>query len=170
MCKLIEVLASSCRHPLSFHYEHCVRASYPRCCKSRDSAVDGYLFEKAPLCESCWNETEANMYAEFHEERREMTKAMRAEHLEDEEISAVRKHHRNLFYQRLKAVNKPLPALSADASTSSDTSSDTVVAGPERDLNTKGLYLLGGNPPMEVRREDKLIIGVGQEKWPRGPI
>ena len=95
---------------------------------------------------------------------------MRAEHRDDEEISAVRKHHRDLFYERLKTANKPLHALSADASSSSDTSSDTAVAELERDLNTKSLYLLGGNPPMEIRRGDKLIIGVGREKWPRGPI
>ena len=110
------------------------------------------------------------MYAEFHEERREMTRAMRAEHLDDEVISAARKQHRDLFYERLKTANKPLPALPVDASTSSDASSDTVVAQLERDLNAKGLYMLGGNPPMEVRRENRLIIGVGQEKWPRGPI
>ena len=170
MCKLIEVLASSCRHPLSFHYEHCIRASYPRCCKSRDSAVDAYSFGSTPLCESCWKQTKAKMYAEFHEERRNMTRAMRAEHLDDEEISAVRKHHRDLFYERLKTANKPLHALSADASSSSNTSSDTAVAELERDSNTEGLYLLGGNPPMEIRRGDKIVIGVGQEKWPRGPI
>lgn len=110
------------------------------------------------------------MYAEFYEERREITKGMRAERLDDEEISAMRKQHRDLFYERLKAAHKPLPALPADASTSSDTSSDTAVAELVRGLNTKGLYILGGNPPMEVRREDKLIIGVGQEKWPIGPI
>ena len=170
MCRLVEVLASGCRHPLSFHYEHCSRASYPHCCKSRISAVDAYGIGSTPLCESCWKGTEAKMYAEFHEERREMTRAMRAEHLDDEVISAARKHHRDLFYERLKTANKPLPALPLDASTSSDASSDTVVAQLERDLNAKGLYMLGGNPPMEVRREDKLIIGVGQEKWPRGPI
>ena len=106
------------------------------------------------------------MYAEFHEERREMTKAMRAEHLEDEEISTVRKQHRDIFYERLKTANKPLPALPDDASASSI----TAIAELERGLDAKGLYLLGGNPPMEVRRGDKLIIGVGQEKWPRGPI
>ncbi len=106
------------------------------------------------------------MYVKFHEERREMTRTMRAEHLDDEEISAVRKQHRDMFYERLKTANKPLPALPDDASASSI----TAIAELERDLNAKGLYLLGGNPPMEVRREDKLIIGVGQEKWPRGPI
>ena len=106
------------------------------------------------------------MYAEFHEERREMTKAMRAEHQDDEEISAVRKRHRDIFYERLKTANKLLPALPDDASASSI----TAIAELEGDLNAKGLYLLGGNPPMEIRREDKLIIGIGQERWPRGSI
>ncbi len=106
------------------------------------------------------------MYAEFHKERREMTKTMRAEHLDDEEISAVRKQHRDIFYERLKTASKPLPALPDDASASSV----TAVAELERNINAKALYLLGGNPPMEVRREDKLIIGVGREYWPRGPI
>ncbi|KAK0516076.1 hypothetical protein JMJ35_002110 [Cladonia borealis] len=107
------------------------------------------------------------MYAEFHEERREMTKMMRAERRDDEEISAARKQHRDIFYERLKTAKKPLPALPDDASASGSISAITEL---ERDLNAEGLYLLGGNPPMEIRREDKLIIGVGQEKWPRGPI
>lgn len=106
------------------------------------------------------------MYAEFHEERRKMTNKMRAEHLDDEEISAARKQHRDIFYEKLKTANKPLPALPDDASASSV----SAIAELERDLNDKGLYLLGGNPPMEIRREGKLIIGVGQEKWPRGSI
>lgn len=106
------------------------------------------------------------MYAEFYEERREMTRMMRADHLDDEKISALRKAHRDIFYERLKTAKKPLPALPDDASASSV----SAIAELERDLNAKGLYLLGGNPPMEIRREDKLIIGVGQEKWPRGSI
>ena len=168
MCKLIEVLASRCRHPLSLQYEHCNHVDFAHLCKAKTSAIDGYsIGNTQPLCESCWKGTEAKMYAEFHEERREITKKMRAEHLNDEEISAARKQHRDMFYQRLKIAKKPLPALPDDASASSSISATTEL---ERDSNAEGLYLLGGNPPMEIRRGDKLIIGVGQEKWPRGPI
>lgn len=49
------------------------------------------------------------MTADFHEERREMTRVARARDWTDEEISAMRIELRNQLYEKLKSVTKPLP-------------------------------------------------------------
>ena len=95
-----------------------------------------------------------------------MAKEMRSEGFDDEEISTMRKQFRDLFYESLKNGNKPLSA-SPDASFAS---SATAVEEGEGEVSVKGLYMLDGNPPIEARREDRLIIAVGREKVPRGPI
>lgn len=51
------------------------------------------------------------MIADFHEERRQMTREARAEKWTDEEISAMRMELRDQLYERLKYVDKPLPPL-----------------------------------------------------------
>lgn len=51
------------------------------------------------------------MTADFHEERREMTRVARVRDWTDEEISAMRIELRDQLYEKLKSVNKPLPPL-----------------------------------------------------------
>ena len=51
------------------------------------------------------------MIADFHEERREMTRIARARHWTDADISAMRMELRDQLYEKLKYVDKPLPPL-----------------------------------------------------------
>ncbi len=51
------------------------------------------------------------MTADFHTERREMTKVARARHWTDADISAMRMELRDRLYEKLKYVDKPLPPL-----------------------------------------------------------
>lgn len=51
------------------------------------------------------------MTADFHEERREMTRVARASHWTDEDISVMRMELRDQLYEKLKYINKPLPSL-----------------------------------------------------------
>ena len=51
------------------------------------------------------------MIADFHEERREMTREARARDWTDKEISELRVELRDQLYEKLKYVNKPLPPL-----------------------------------------------------------
>lgn len=51
------------------------------------------------------------MIADFHEERREMTRVARARDWTDEDISTMRMELRDQLYEKLKYVNKPLPPL-----------------------------------------------------------
>lgn len=105
------------------------------------------------------------MYEEFHEERREITKLARSDNMDDEDISMIRKVLRDQFYEKLKYANKPLPALpdGVHASSSGD------MKKPEKEVNAKELYMLGGNAPIEIQDQGKRVK-VSQEKWPRGPI
>lgn len=105
------------------------------------------------------------MYEEFHEERREITKLARSDNMDDEDISMIRKVLRDQFYEKLKYANKPLPALpdGVHASSSAD------MKKPEKEVNAKELYMLGGNAPIEIQDQGKRVK-VSQEKWPRGPI
>ena len=51
------------------------------------------------------------MIVDFHEERREMTRVARARDWTDGDISELRMELRDRLYEKLKYVNKPLPAL-----------------------------------------------------------
>ncbi len=51
------------------------------------------------------------MTADFHEERREMTRVARARDWTDEDISVMRMELRDQLYEKLKYINKPLPSL-----------------------------------------------------------
>ena len=50
-----------------------------------------------------------------------------------------------------------------------NTSSSADMKKPEKEVNAKELYMLGGNAPIEVQDQGKRVK-VSQEKWPRGPI
>jgi hypothetical protein len=90
---------------------------------------------------------EKQMYDEFHEERREITKLARSDNMDDTEISMIRKVLRDQFYERLKYANKPLPALPDGGHATSSTD----MKKPEKEMIPKALYTLGGNVPIEVR-------------------
>ena len=51
------------------------------------------------------------MIADFHEERREMSRVARASDWTEADISAMRMELRDRLYESLKYVNKPLPPL-----------------------------------------------------------
>lgn len=76
------------------------------------SSIDSaFLDPLITLCARCAEDKKKQMIAEFHEERREMTREARARDWTDEEISALRIELRDQLYEKLKYVNKPLPAL-----------------------------------------------------------
>ena len=58
------------------------------------------------------------MIADFHEERRQMTKIARAGKWSDEDISVMRMELRDQLYEQLKYVNKLPPSLSGESSAS----------------------------------------------------
>lgn len=81
----------------------------PDRCRTDTSTVDAYEIDnETPFCKVCWETTEKQMYDEFHEERREITKLARRDNMVDAEISMIRKVLRDQFYERLKYANKPL--------------------------------------------------------------
>lgn len=63
------------------------------------------------FCSSCAEEKKTNLIADFHKERREMTRVARARDWTDEDISAMRIELRDQLYKQLKYINKPLPPL-----------------------------------------------------------
>ena len=64
-----------------------------------------------PFCPKCAERMKAKMIADFHVERREITRVARAGPWTDEDISAMRIELRDQLYAKLKYVNKPLPPL-----------------------------------------------------------
>ena len=105
------------------------------------------------------------MYDGFHAERREITQFARSDQLDDDKISMIRKVLRDQSYEKLKYANKPLPALPKGATTNSTVD----IKQLEQNFNAKGLYLLGGNAPIEIIDDGKRVR-VGQEKLPPGPV
>ncbi|CAD6570234.1 MAG: suppressor of los1-1 [Alectoria sarmentosa] len=76
------------------------------------SSIDGSCLDAhTSFCPKCVEEMKTEMIADFREERREMTRVARAEEWTDGDISAMRVELRDQLYERLKYVNKPLPAL-----------------------------------------------------------
>lgn len=63
------------------------------------------------LCVKCAEQMKTKMIADFHKERREMTRVARARKWSDEDISVMRMELRDELYDRLKYVTKPLPPL-----------------------------------------------------------
>lgn len=113
MCKLVSILACKCEHALKIEYKLCheVPTSQIRC-PTMISSIDGSCLDAhTPFCPKCVEEMKTRMIANFHEERREMTRVARAEEWTDGDISAMRVELRDQLYERLKYVNKPLPAL-----------------------------------------------------------
>lgn len=112
MCKLVTILASDCKHPLKIEYKLCREAPRPNRCPTMISSIDGTSLDpQTPHCPKCAEETKTKMIADFHEERRKMTRVARTRNWTDGDISAMRIQLRDQLYEKLKYVNKPLPAL-----------------------------------------------------------
>lgn len=76
------------------------------------SFIDGSTAEpQTPFCPKCTEGMKAKLIADFHEERRQMTRVARARDWTDGDISAMRVELRDQLYEKLKYVNKPLPSL-----------------------------------------------------------
>ena len=112
MCKLVSILGSTCRHTLKIEWVICEQAPRPNRCPTIVSCIDSSSLDpQTPFCARCAEDRKTKMIAEFHKQRREMTRVARARDWTDKEISELRVELRDQLYEKLKYVNKPLPSL-----------------------------------------------------------
>lgn len=112
MCKLTSIHGSKCGHILKVEYTLCQSAPVPNRCPTMISSIESSSRDpQTPFCPKCSERMKAEIIANFHKERAEMTRVARARHWTDEDISVMRIELRDRLYARLKYVNRPLPPL-----------------------------------------------------------
>ena len=96
---------------LKIEYVLCQEAPKPSRCPTMISSISSAPDTQTPFCPKCAERMKVNMIADFHDERREMSKVARASDWTDADIRLMRIELRDRLYESLKYVNKPLPPL-----------------------------------------------------------
>ena len=127
MCQLTGYLASKCEHIVRYDYAKCAEEqafSNKPCLELVHTVAPLVVDHSRPFCNSCFEDIQEEMTAEFREERRLMTSIARArKSVTHDQICQMRIGLRDKFYERMRYTNKQLPPLPAPTSKASSLSS-----------------------------------------------